>query len=48
MSLTGSVHAENTFASTRSLTTARKLHTATLLADGKALITSKTDGTNKA
>lgn len=48
MVLSGAVHGQNTLASTRSLTTTRKLHTATLLADGKALVTSKTDGTNKA
>ena len=47
MSLTGSVHAENTFASTRSLTAARKLDTATMLADGKGLVTSQTDGPHK-
>ena len=46
MALTRSVHGQKTLASTRSLTTARKLDTATLLADGKGLVTSQTDGTN--
>jgi hypothetical protein len=46
MSLTGSVHGQKTFANTRSLTAARKLDTATMLADRKGLVTSQTDGTN--
>jgi hypothetical protein len=47
MALTGAVHRQKTFANTRSLTAARKLDTATMLADGKGLVTSQTDGTHK-
>jgi hypothetical protein len=47
MALTGAVHRQKTFANTRSLTAARKLDTATMLADGKGLVTSQTDGPHK-